>query len=310
MKIVFLDRSTLGSDISIEKFNALGEVISYDITTSQQTLERVKDADIVITNKVVISKEIMQNTSLKLICVSATGMNNVDLDFAKEANIEVKNVADYSTSSVAQLTFSLALKFVQHLEYYDNYVKEGNWQNSPIFTHIEKPFHELDGKNWGIIGLGNIGKKVATIAQAFGCNVSYYSTSGQNTQTQYKQQSLDELLSSCDIISIHSPLNEKTLNLLNKTNMQRLKEKAIVINVGRGGIINEEDLAFIIDSKEVYFGMDVASKEPLEVSSPFLSIKHKERLVLTPHIAWASIEARNRLVEGVYNNILSFLNKK
>lgn len=309
MKIVFLDKSTLGNDISIEKFKTLGEIVSYDTTQENETLSRVKDAQIVVTNKVVISKEIMEASSLKLICVAATGMNNVDLDFAKQANIEVKNVAGYSTNSVAQLTFSLVLKFMQHLEYYDTYVKEGNWQKSPIFTHIEKPFHELEGKNWGIIGLGNIGQKVASIAQSFDCHVSYYSTSGLNTQNNYEQKSLEELLSTSDIISIHSPLNEKTLNLLNKSNMTLLKEKAIVINVGRGGIINEEDLAFIIDSKEIYFGMDVAFKEPLEVTSPFLTIQHKERLILTPHIAWASIEARERLVEGVYNNIVSFINK-
>ncbi len=306
MKIVFLDRSTLGEDISIEKFNALGEVISYDITTPSETLSRIKDADVVVTNKVVISKEMMQQSQLKLICVAATGMNNIDLEYAKQSNIEVKNVAGYSTNSVAQLTFSLVLKFMQHLDFYDNYVKEGNWQKSPIFTNIDKPFHELEGKSWGIIGLGSIGQKVASIATAFDCRVSYYSTSGLNTNSTYEQKSLEALLSSCDIISIHSPLNEKTLNLLNKNNMNLLKEKAIVINVGRGGIINEADLAFIVDSKEIYFGMDVASKEPIAEDSPMLHIKNKERLVLTPHIAWASIEARERLVEGIYNNIVEF----
>lgn len=306
MKIIFLDRSTLGEDISIEKFNTLGEVISYDITTPNETLSRIKDADVVVTNKVVISKEIMQQSQLKLICVAATGMNNIDLEYAKQANIEVKNVAGYSTNSVAQLTFSLVLKFMQHLDFYDNYVKEGNWQKSPIFTNIDKPFHELEGKKWGIIGLGSIGQKVASIATAFDCKVSYYSTSGLNTNTTYEEKSLEALLSSCDIISIHSPLNEKTLNLLNKNNLNLLKEKSIVINVGRGGIINEADLAEFIDNKEVYFGMDVASKEPLEINSPFLTIKHKERFVLTPHIAWASIEARERLVEGIYNNIVEF----
>lgn len=306
MKIVFLDRSTLGEDISIEKFNALGEVISYDITTPSETLSRIKDADVVVTNKVVISKEMMQQSQLKLICVAATGMNNIDLEYAKQSNIAVKNVAGYSTNSVAQLTFSLVLKFMQHLDFYDNYVKEGNWQKSPIFTNIDKPFHELEGKKWGIIGLGSIGQKVASIATAFDCKVSYYSTSGLNTNSTYEQKSLEALLSSCDIISIHSPLNEKTLNLLNKNNMNLLKEKAIVINVGRGGIINEADLAYIIDSKEIYFGMDVASKEPIAEDSPMLHIKNKERLVLTPHIAWASIEARERLVEGIYNNIVEF----
>ena len=306
MKIVFLDRSTLGYDISIEKFNALGEVISYDITTPNETLSRIKDADVVVTNKVVISKEMMQQSQLKLICVAATGMNNIDLEFAQQSNIPVKNVAGYSTNSVAQLTFSLVLKFMQHLDFYDNYVKEGNWQKSPIFTNIDRPFHELEGKSWGIIGLGTIGQKVASIASAFDCKVCYYSTSGLNSNPNYEQKSLEALLNSCDIISIHSPLNEKTLNLLNKNNMNLLKEKAIVINVGRGGIINEADLAFMVDSKEIYFGMDVASKEPIEQDSPLLHIKNKERLVLTPHIAWASIEARERLVEGIYNNIVEF----
>lgn len=306
MKIVFLDRSTLGEDISIEKFNTLGEVISYDVTSPQETLNRIKNADVIVTNKVVISKEMMQQSQLKLICVAATGMNNIDLEYAKEAHIEVKNVAGYSTNSVAQLTFSLVLKFMQHLDFYDNYVKAGNWQKSPIFTNIDKPFHELEGKHWGIIGLGTIGQKVASIAQAFDCKVSYYSTSGFNTNTTYEQKSLEELLSSCDIISVHAPLNEKTLNLLNQNNLHYLKPKAIVINVGRGGIINEADLAKFVDNNEVYVGMDVASKEPLEESSALLGIQHKERFILTPHIAWASIEARERLVEGIYANIVNF----
>lgn len=310
MKIVFLDRSTLGEDVCIEKFKTLGEVISYDITQENETLSRVQNADIVITNKVVISKEIMEQSSLKLICVSATGTNNVDVEFATKCNIAVKNVTDYSTNSVAQLTFSLVLKFMQHLEYYDKYVQNGNWQKSPIFTHIAKPFHELAGKHWGIIGLGNIGQKVASIATAFGCKVSYYSTSGLNSNKEYEQLSLETLLSQCDIISVHSPLNDKTLNLLNQQTMQWIKEKAIVINVGRGGIINEEDMATLIENKEIYFGIDVASKEPIEKDSPLLKIKNKERFILTPHIAWGSVEARERLVERVYTNIEAFMNKK
>lgn len=310
MKIVFLDRSTLGEDISIEKFKTLGEVVCYEMTQAHETLNRLQDADIVVTNKVVITKEIMEQSSLKLICVSATGTNNVDVEFATKCNIPVKNVSDYSTNSVAQLTLALVLKFMQHLEYYDKYVQEGNWQKSPIFTHIAKPFHELAGKHWGIIGLGNIGQKVASIATAFGCKVSYYSTSGLNKNSQYEQLSLEMLLSQCDIISIHSPLNEKTLNLLNKNNMHFIKEKAIVINVGRGGIINEADLSKLIETKEIYVGTDVASIEPITEDSPLLQIKNKEQFILTPHIAWASVEARERLVESVYENITEFINKK
>lgn len=306
MRIVFLDRATLGEDISLKSFAALGEVVTYDITSPQQTLSRVQNADIVITNKVIISKEIMEESEIKLICVAATGTNNIDLEYAQQKGISVKNVAGYSTHSVAQLTITLVLDFLQHLEYYKNYVNTQQWQKSPIFTHIQQPFHELQNKRWGIIGLGAIGTKVASIAQAFDCDVCYCSTSGRNNSTQYKQLSLEELLSSSDIITIHAPLNEQTQYLLNAKNLPLLKEKAIVINVGRGGIIHEEDLAEFIETKEVYFGLDVVETEPIQEDSCLLKVKHKERLTLTPHIAWASIEARERLVRNIYNNILEY----
>lgn len=306
MKIVFLDRSTLGEDISLEFFNDLGEVVSYDITHSEQTIERLQDTDVVVTNKVLINKEVMDKTSLKLICVSATGTNNIDMRYAKDKGIEVKNVAGYSTHSVAQVTLSLVLDFVQHLNYYKEYVNNQQWQISPIFTHISQPFHEINNKKWGIIGLGTIGTQVATIAQAMGANVCYYSTSGTNHNKEIPSCSLEELLKSCDIITIHAPLNDATLNLLNKENLPFLKEKSIVINVGRGGIINEEDLAQFIETKEVYFGLDVVSREPIEANNPLLTIKNKERLTITPHVAWSSIEAREALVKMVYNNIAEF----
>ena len=307
MKIVFLDRLTLGNDISLSAFDEFGEVVTYDTTTARQTLKRVKDADIVVTNKVVIDSNIMDNSNIKLICVAATGTNNIDLKHAASKKIEVKNVAGYSTPSVAQLTFSVVLHFMQKLEYYNNYVKEGNWEKSPIFTNLDKPFHELENKKWGIIGLGDIGKKVANIANAFGCKVSYYSTSGNNFDTDYIRIGLDELLSTSDIISIHCPLNETTLNLLNNENLFMLKDKAILINLARGGIINEQDLANVIDSKELYCGIDVVSKEPIEANSPLRSIKNKQRLLLTPHIGWASVEARKKLIDGVVDNIKEFV---
>ncbi|RXJ57991.1 D-2-hydroxyacid dehydrogenase [Candidatus Marinarcus aquaticus] len=306
MKIVFLDRSTLGEDIPLSFFNDLGEVVSYDITQPEQTINRLQDADVVVTNKVVINKEVMDKTSLKLICVSATGTNNIDMQYAQDKGIMVKNVAGYSTHSVAQVTLSLVLDFVQHLNYYKKYVNNQQWQISPIFTHIGQPFHEINNKKWGIIGLGTIGTQVATIAQAMGAKVCYYSTSGTNHNKEIPSCSLEELLSSCDIITIHAPLNDATLNLLNKENLPFLKEKSIVINVGRGGIINEEDLAQFIDTKEVYFGLDVVSREPIEANNPLLTIQHKERLTITPHVAWSSIEAREALVKMVYNNIAEF----
>lgn len=307
MKIVILDRATLGFDIDVDIFKTLGEVTSYDVTFANQTKQRVKDADIVITNKVVVAKEEMQDSNIKLICISATGMNNVDLDYSKQNNIEVKNVAGYSSSSVVQLSFAMIFHFVEKLNYYKKYVDDGKWQKSAIFTHIDKPFYELDGKRVGIIGLGDIGSNLAKKAKAFDCEVVYYSTSGKNSNSEYKRVELDELLSTSDIISIHCPLNEKTQNLLNFENMKNIKQGAILLNLGRGGIINEEDLAKIIDSQEIYCGIDVVSKEPIEESNPLLNVKNKEQLVLTPHIGWASIEARTRLVNSVALNIEEFL---
>lgn len=307
MKIVILDRATLGFDVDIEIFSKFGEVISYDMTKKDETKKRIKDADVVLTNKVIISKEEMDNSNLKLICITATGMNNVDLKYAKEKNIEVKNVAGYSTSSVVQVAFSMIFHFVTKLNYYKNYVDNGNWQKSPIFTHIDKPFFELANKRVGIIGLGEIGREFAKKAKAFDCEVIYYSTSGKNSNDDYKRVELDELLSTSDIISIHAPLNEATKNLLVYENMKNIKKGAILLNLGRGGIINELDLAKIIDEKEIYCGIDVVSVEPIEENNPLLKVKNKEQLLLTPHIGWASIEARKRLINMVAKNIEEFI---
>ena len=257
-----------------------------------------------------ISKEVMDSSNLKLICISATGMNNVDLEYAKQKNIEVKNVAGYSSASVVQVAFSMIFYFIQKLDYYKKYVDEGNWQKSQIFTHIDKPFFELDGKKVGIIGLGDIGRNFAKKARAFDCEVMYFSTSGKNSNSEYKQVSLDELLNTCDIISIHCPLNENTKDLLNYKNMKNIKDGAILLNLGRGGIINEPDLAKIIDEKEIYCGIDVVCVEPILEDNPLLKVKNKDRLLLTPHIGWASVEARNRLVKMVAENIKEFISQK
>lgn len=308
MKIVFLDTKTLGNDISLDKFETLGEVIKYETTNPRETLQRVQDCDVVVTNKVVLSKEVIEKSNFKLICITATGTNNVDLEAASKANVEVKNVTDYSTSSVAQLTITLVLELIQKISYYKEYVDSLQWSRSNLFTHIDKPFFELKNKKWGIIGLGNIGKEVAKIASAFGSEVNYYSTSGKNLNTDYNNVSLEELLKTSDVISIHSPLNDATYNLLNKTNLSLLKEDAILVNVGRGGIINESDLSVKLDSdKSLYCGLDVVEKEPIEESNPLLKIKNKDRLILTPHVAWASVEARTTLMNKVFDNIKSFV---
>ncbi|OCL92624.1 D-2-hydroxyacid dehydrogenase [Arcobacter porcinus] len=309
MKIVILDRKTLGKDISMEIFSKFGTVVSYDVTKENETKERIKDADIILTNKVYVGKNELENSKVKLICITATGTNNVDLSYAKESNIEVKNVAGYSTSSVVQLAFSMIFYFVQKLNYYKKYVDEQNWQKSDTFTHIDMPFYELDGKKVGIIGLGEIGRDFAKKALVFDCEVFYFSTSGQNQNSSYKSLSLEDLLKTCDIISIHAPLNEKTKDLLKYKELSLLKEGAILLNLGRGGIINEADLSKILDEKEIFCGLDVVGKEPIEENNPLLKVKNKQRLLLTPHIAWASIEARNRLIEKVALNIENFLKK-
>lgn len=310
MKIVILDRKTLGFDMDLSVFDKFGEVITYDLTEEKDTKQRVEDADIILTNKVYVGKNELENSKVKLVCITATGTNNVDLEYAKSSNIDVKNVAGYSTNSVVQLAFSMIFHFVQKLNYYKKYVDEQNWQKSDIFTHIDKPFFELDKKRVGIIGLGDIGSNLAKKLSAFSCEIVYYSTSGKNQNSLYKIVSLEELLKTCDIISIHAPLNDKTKDLLGYKELKLLQDGTILLNLGRGGIVNESDLAKILDEKEIYCGLDVVSKEPIEQNNPLLKVKNKDRLLLTPHIAWASIEARKTLIEKVAKNIEEFISKR
>ncbi len=303
MKIVLLDAITFG-DTDLSGFEQLGEVEIYQKTLPEKTLSRVQDADVIVTNKVVIDKTIMQGCPhLQLICVAATGMNNVDLEAAEELGIAVKNVAGYSTASVVQHAFSMLLYLLEHSAYYDDKVKSGEYSASGIFTDVSKPFYEINGKKWGIIGLGAIGQSVAEVASAFGASVLYYSTSGKNSFAKYKRVELEELLRTCDFITIHAPLNDKTKGLVGYKELSMCKEGAIVLNLGRGGIVDEDTVAKIVDEKEIYIGLDVFEKEPLPPHSPLLKVKNKERLHLTPHIAWTSKEARQKLIEGVINNV-------
>lgn len=305
MKIVLLDTLTFGeSDLS--GFDTLGEVVIYETTSSEQTLERIKDAGVIVTNKVVITATMMSECpELKLICVAATGMNNVDLEAAKEKNITVKNVAGYSTDSVIQHTFSMLFYMIGHSRYYDEYVKEGSWQKSDIFTHVGQPIFELKGKKWGIIGLGEIGRGVAKIATAFGADVSYYSTSGKNDNAEYKRETISNILEQSDVISIHAPLNAATQGLIAHSELLMMKDGATLLNLGRGGIVDEKALSYILDAKPIYVGLDVLEKEPMEKDHPLMKIKAKNRLYITPHIAWTSVEARARLIESVIENIKS-----
>ncbi|MCF6243534.1 MAG: D-2-hydroxyacid dehydrogenase [Sulfurovum sp.] len=311
MYIVILDAKTLGDDLDLSVLKKFGTLSRYETTSQDQIVDRIEIADIVITNKVIMSKEMMKKCpKLKLICIAATGMNNVDLDAAKLQNIEVKNVSGYSTKSVAQHTFSMALYLLEKMAYYDRAVKDNTWTTSGLFTDVSHPFFEISGKKWGIIGLGNIGKEVAKIAEAFGAEIHYYSTSGENLRSAYPHKSLEFLLKDCDIISIHAPLNDKTNQLINEINLPYLKEKAILLNLGRGGIINETDLSYELDKREIYAGLDVLETEPIPLENRLNRIKHKERLLITPHIAWTSIEARKKLLDGIVKNIENFLNTK
>ena len=300
MKIVFLDALTLG-DVDFERFRSLGEVEIYQTTSKDETLERVKDADIVVTNKVVIDKEIMDKSNIKFIQIAATGMNNVDLEYAKKKGIIVKNVAGYSTKAVIQHTFALVLGLINKICYFDEYTRE-EYPNSKIFTHIQNWF-EISDKRWGIIGLGEIGRGVGRLAKSFGAEVVYYSTSGKNQNREFKRVELDELLKTSKIISIHAPLNENTKNLLNKDNLKLIQDGAILVNVGRGGIINEKDLAEILERKDIFVGLDVFEREPINADNPLLKSK---KVIFTPHIAWTSIEAREKLMDGIYENIKDF----
>ena len=310
MNIVLLDAKTLGDDLDLSSLETFGTLTKYQTTSPDETLNRIKNANIIITNKVIITAQMMKEAPLlKLICIAATGMNNVNLDTAKTLDIKVKNVAGYSTKSVVQHTFAMALYLIEKMAYYDNVVKSGAWTRSELFTDVSKPFFEISGKKWGIIGLGSIGQEVAKVATVFGAEVCYYSTSGQNNEQAFSQLELDALLKTCDIISIHSPLNEKTQNLISASELTLLKKGAILLNLGRGSIVNEADLALELDAREIYVGLDVLTPEPIADDNPLMHIKNQEQLLITPHIAWASIEARQKLLEGIVRNIEDFLEK-
>ncbi len=308
IKIVFLDAKTVGEVPNFRVLEKQGALTIYEKTEPSELIDRCRDQDVIITSKVRINGEIMnQLPDLKMICVAATGMNNIDLEAAEKHNILVKNVAGYSTESVAQLTFAMLLNLVNHISYYDAYVKSGAYPKSDIFTHFGPPFWELNGKRLGIIGLGNIGRRVAQIAQSFGMEVVFYSSTGRNNNINYKRFDLDTLLSTSDVVSIHSPLSDQTQGLINYEKMKLMRPCAILLNTGRGGIIVEEDLARALNENLIGgAGIDVLEQEPPSADNPLLKVKDREKLLITPHIAWTSIEARQRLIDKLARNIEEF----
>ena len=304
MKIVFLDAATMG-DVSFEPFEQLGEFVRYAMSTPREARERAKDADVLMINKVIVDKGLIDAApALKLICVAATGVNNIDVDYAASKGIPVRNVAGYSTDSVAQSTFMHILSLAGGAPYFDSSVKSGSYSRSGMFTDPNWNWWELAGKTIGIIGLGNIGKKVAHIAEAFGMKVCYYSTSGTGHCKDYPCLSLEELLKVSDVVSVHAPLNERTLNLLGAKEFAMMKPTAYVVNAGRGAIVVEADLAEAVDNGVIAgAGIDVFVQEPIPEDHPYLRMKHPELMRLTPHVAWASVEARSRLVAMMAENV-------
>lgn len=308
MKIIFLDAKTIGDDIDLTGYERFGEVVKYGFSTAEEARERTKDADVIVVNKVPVNEEtIGEAKNLKLVCVTATGTNNLDKEYLKWRKIAWRNVAGYSTETVAQHTFALLFYLMEKLPYYDAYVKSGKYVGDTTFTHFANVFHELSGMTWGIIGLGNIGRRVADLAKLFGCRVIYYSTSGKNSQPGYERVTFDMLLQESDIISVHAPLNEDTEGLINREAFEKMKSTAIFLNLGRGPIVVEKDLAdALLANMIAAAGLDVLSKEPMSADNPLLGIKDSERLVITPHIAWASIEARTRLMKTIEGQIQEY----
>lgn len=310
MKIVALERNSAGTDISMECFKDFGEVTYYPNTvTKEEVKERIKDADIVIANKSPLNEETLKDAkNLKLICELATGYDNCDLAYCKSRGIKVANVVDYSTGMVAQHTMTLALALSQKLPHYDNYVKSGAYSAQDRFSNFDIPFYELEGKTWGIIGMGNIGKRVAKLATAFGCKVIFHSVTGKSTCTDYPQVDKATLLSESDFVSLHCPLSDLTRDFIDREALQKMKKTAILINVARGRVVNNTDLYEALVAGEIQAaGLDVVEAEPLELTNPLSKLKDSNQLIITPHLAWASVEARTRCVEGVYKNIEAFI---
>jgi len=304
MKIVFLDAATMGN-VSFEPFECLGDFVRYDNSTPEQAKERVKDVDVLLINKILVDKDLIDSApALKLICIAATGVNNIDVEYAASKGIPVRNAVGYSTDSVVQATFMHILSLVGGAPYFDQSVKSGNYSRSGMFTDPNWNWWELAGKTIGVIGMGNIGRKVAKIADAFGMNVCYFSTSGTGHCKEYPCLDLEELLKVSDIVSIHAPLNERTSSLIGQKELEMMKPTAFLVNMGRGAIVVEKDLAEAVDNGTIAgAGIDVFVTEPIPEDHPYLKMRHPERMRLAPHVAWASVEARKRLVDIMAENI-------
>ena len=304
MKIVYLDSATVG-ETPMDGIAELGELVCWPESTPEEALERVRDCNVLIVNKVLVTRALLDAApELRLVCEAATGVNNIDLEACRERNIPVRNVAGYSTDSVVQTTFMHILSLMGNAPYFDNTVKDGTYSKGTLFTDVSRPYIEIKGKRIGIVGMGAIGTGVARVAEAFGMEVVYYSTSGTGHCKEWPSISLGELMRTSDVISIHAPYNERTAGLIGAGELAMMKPSAIIVNMGRGGIVDEAALAEVIDNDLIGgAALDVFTREPLPGDSPLLRTRHPEKLRFTPHTAWASTEALTRLVNCIADNI-------
>ena len=309
MKLVILERNSAGTDVDVSRFEKFGEVTCYPNTVAANTAERVKDADIILANKAPLNESTLKDApNVKLICLLATGFDNVDLAYCRSRGIKVTNVINYCTSTVAQHTLLLALALSEKIAFYDDYVKSGAYSAQDRFSNFDRTFYDLEGKTWGIIGMGTIGRRVAGLAQAFGCRVIFYSASGKSTCTDYKRVEFDTLLQESDILSLHCPLSDRTRGLINKDALSKMKETAILVNVARGPVVDTQALYDALVADQIAgAGLDVLEQEPMAGDNPLAQIKDSTKLIITPHMAWASLESRTHLVEEVAKNIEAFL---
>ncbi len=309
MKLIILERNSVGTDVDVSCFEKFGEVTCYPNTVAANTSERVKDADIILANKAPLNESTLKDApNVKLICLLATGFDNVDLAYCKSRGIKVTNVVNYCTSTVAQHTLLLALALSEKIAFYDDYVKSGAYSAQDRFSNFDRTFYDLEGKTWGIIGMGTIGRRVAGLAQAFGCRVIFYSASGKSTCTDYKRVEFDTLLQESDILSLHCPLSDRTRGLINQDALSKMKKTAVLVNVARGPVVDTRALCdALVTDRIAGAGLDVLEQEPMAKDNPLARIKDSSKLIITPHMAWASLESRTRLVDEVVKNIEAFL---
>ena len=308
MKIVFLDEYTLGG-ADLDAIRSFGDYTGYTKTSPEEVTERAKDAEVVIVNKVIIGEREMDALpNLRLICVAATGVNNIDLVAASERGILVRNAVGYSTHTVAEATLGSVLALLRQTNYYDRYVKSGEYSASGEWVNFDRPTHRLWGKKWGVVGMGNIGREVARLASAFGCEVAYASTSGADRKEEYDKKSMDELLAWADVVSVHCPLNDKTRGLIDTEDIAKMKPSAVIVNVARGGIVVEEAVARALNEGRLAgAAFDVYPSEPMPSTSPLLHTSDPDKLLLSPHNAWSAVESIENLVECIANNIKDYL---